>query len=305
MMSVPEGRNEARPKAPPMHIGGASQTDPDAHRGSVPTDPSVGVIVGSAFEPALLEGMALQPETIETHRGPWTLYRVDAGGRPAYVSFRHGYPHRLLPHQIPYRAQAAAFSRVGCGALLVTSSVGVLDPALPLFEPLLVDDLITLENRLPDGSACTMFTDPSPGHGHLVVSEGLFSPALNAQLAVMLGDEALAGRGVVFGYVGGPRTKTRAENRMWRQLGAQVNSMTLAPEVILAAELGIACCAVVVGHKYSVPAIEEPLDERSVAQSLIDSRAALGRLVRSFLMEARPVASGNHLYRYAETGPSS
>ena len=34
-------------------------------------------------------------------------------------------------------------------------------------------------------------------------------------------------------------------------MGADVNSMTLAPEVILASELLIPCSGLVVGHKYS------------------------------------------------------
>ena len=226
-----------------------------------------------------------------------------AGGRPAYVSFRHGAPHRLLPNQIPYRAQAWALREVGCGALLVTSSVGVLDPALPLYRPLLVGDLLTLDNRLPDGGACTVFTEPDPRHGHLVLNEGLFSRALTSQvegLAQRVGERLE--KDVVFGYVGGPRTKTPAENRMWKGLGAQVNSMTLAPEVILANELEIPCAAVVVGHKYSVPDVEAPEDRGAVAETLARSRAALGRIVRAFLAEGEAVPFGNHLFRFGEEG---
>ena len=261
----------------------------------------VGVIVGSAFELDLLSDLDPVAMSVETQWGAWELFRVEHAGRTGYLSFRHGYPHRLLPHQIPYRAQAAAFAQAGCGALLVTSSVGVLDTSLPLYEPLLVTDLITLENRMPDGSPCTLFVEPTPDHGHLVLHEGLFSKALTLQLSAFLEEHDSELPEVVFGYVGGPRTKTKAENRLWRQLGAHVNSMTLAPEVILANELGIPCCAAVVGHKYSVPTIEEPLDKKTVAQSLIDSRAALARLVRGFLTSAVPVPFGNHLYRYNET----
>ena len=44
----------------------------------------------------------------------------------------------------------------------------------------------------------------------------------------------LSEREVVFAFSPGPRTKTRAENALWAQLGAQVNSMSLGPEVVLA-----------------------------------------------------------------------
>jgi len=260
---------------------------------------AVAAIVGSAFQMEMLDGLAVTPIDVTTPWGPWTLHHVDVAAGPAYVSFRHGYPHRLLPNQVPYRAQAWALKQVGCSALLVTSSVGILDAALPLYQPLLVGDLLTLDNRLPGGEACTMFPHPDPAHGHLVLNEGLFSIALTQQVAALArgtGDVPVAE--VVFGYAGGPRTKTPAENRMWRLLGAQVNSMTVGPEVVLANELEIPCAAAVVGHKYSVPDIEAPPDEGAIAETLVRSRSTLGRLVRIFLEQAVPVAFGNHLFRF-------
>jgi purine nucleoside phosphorylase len=101
----------------------------------------------------------------------------------------------------------------------------------------------------------------------------------------------------VFAYVGGPRGKTAAENRMWHALGAQVNSMSLGPEVVLANELEIPTAALVVGHKYSVPDRDNP-DEGGVTASLDASRAAMERVVDAFLSGAAPVAFGNHLYRF-------
>jgi purine nucleoside phosphorylase len=261
---------------------------------------AVAVILGSAFGIETLG--ELEPVEVATPHGPAVLHRTVGGGRPAYVLFRHGLPHRWLPNQIPYRAHAAALAEVGCGALLVTSSVGILHPELPLNVPLVVGDLLTLDNRLPDGSACTMFPAVAPGHGHLVLSEGLLSPALRGQvrrLAAELGIEVWP-REVVFGYAGGPRSKTRAENRMWAALGADVNSMTLAPEVILANELEIPAAAFVIGHKYSLPSGDAP-DRRGVDRSLVESRAAQRELVRAFLRSGEPVAFGNHLYRYRES----
>lgn len=265
----------------------------------------VAVILGSAFAEGGFAEDA-EPVDVQTRFGRQRLYRVDSAERRAYLLFRHGVPHRLLPNQIDYRAQAAALAEVGCGALLVTSSVGVLDADLPLFVPLLLGDLLTMDNRLPGGSACTMFTEPSAGHGHLVLSEGLFSEALTAQVAALAekADAAPAAEGVVFGYVGGPRGKTAAENRMWQALGAQVNSMTVAPEVILANELEIPCAALVVGHKYSVPGVENPEDEGAVADTLEGSREAMRRAVKAFVEEGAAVPFGNHLFRFDEPQPA-
>ena len=260
---------------------------------------STGVILGSAFEAPTLGGVALRPERVETRFGEATLFRWSGGEREGWVVFRHGVPHRYLPHQIPYRAAAAALRAAGCRALLVTSSVGVLDPSVPLDVPLVLSDLIVLENRLPDGSACSMFPEPGDRQGHLVLDEGLFSGALSEQVEAMIADLGWpVSERVVFGYVMGPRTKTAAENRMWAGLGAQVNSMTVAPEVELANELEIPTAGLVIGHKHSRPGDRTRLSYQSIDDALRTGREAFERLAVRFLEKARPVPFGNRIYRY-------
>lgn len=261
---------------------------------------AVAAILGSAFQDALPEQLNLQPVEVETPWGGQMLHRVRDIDRPAYVLFRHGLPHRLLPNQINYRAQAWALKEAGCGAVLVTSSVGVLDAGVPIYKPLLVEDLIMLENRLPDGQACTMFDTPSAEHGHLVLHDGLFSTPLSKQVRALAAEEgAPIADDVIFAYVGGPRGKTAAENRLWPQLGAQVNSMTLAPEVVLANELEIPCAGLVVGHKYSVPNADAPEGE-AMADTLDRSRVEQERIVTRFLREGRPVPFRNQIYRFGD-----
>lgn len=244
---------------------------------------SVAVILGSAFDAQL----DFVPRTVETPFGDVVLHEAPRG----FALFRHGVPHRYLPHQIPFRAHTWALHHVGVKALLVTSSCGVLDRAVPLDTPLIVDDIVMLDNRLPDGSACTMWPEPHPDQGHLVVGAGLLDAALSAQL----GDLPR----VLFAYNTGPRTKTRAENRIWRSLGVQVNSMTLGPEVVLANELGIATAAVAVGHKYSLPDEAGP-DRGDIDGQLERGRVAFTTLVQTFLAKATPVPFANSLYRFHE-----
>jgi len=261
---------------------------------------SVAVILGSAFGADFAEHFEPAPRVERTPYGEAALHRFKGAGREAYAIFRHGSPHRLLPNQINYRANAAALRQAGCGALLLNSSVGVLDPSIPLFRPMLLTDLAMPENRLPDGSACTLFTAPEPGQGHLVPREGLFSPALNRAI------EALAPGGtlepppsgeLVFHYAGGPRGKTPAENRMLARLGAHVNSMTLAPEAVLANELEIPCAGLVVGHKYSVPGVANP-DGSDLGESLRKAREATEAILRAFLRKGAPVPFGNAIHRF-------
>ena len=224
----------------------------------------------------------------------------------AYVIFRHKNPHTLLPHQIQYRAQAEALKAVGCGALLVTSSVGVLDEETPLQTPMLVSDLIMPENRMPTGEVCTMFRETEPGQGHLVLDEGLFSLDLNAQVEAMAASESIyLAPPVVFGYAPGPRTKTPAENRVWRRWGAQVNSMSVGPEVVLANELGIPTSALVIGHKRSrsTPNTIKNRQEvhHEISRSLTHSQEVFDRLIKLFLLEGVAVPFRNELYRFPHT----
>ncbi len=261
--------------------------------------PAIAVILGSAFDRSFPKRLGLELREVATSWGTQTVYAVPSARRAAYVIFRHGLPHRLLPNQINYRAQAAVLRALDVGALVINSSVGVLDAAIPLNAPMLVSDLLMLENRLPDGSTCTMFVERSPEHGHLVLNEGLFSTELSRQIHALAPEVVRpATAGLVFAYAGGPRTKTPVENHALRQLGAQVNSMTLAPEVVLANELGIPCAGLVVGHKYSVPGIGNP-PESGLRDSLEAARLATEELLIRFLREGEPVPFANHLFRWS------
>ena len=136
-----------------------------------------------------------------------------------------------------------------------------------------------------------------------MLEDGLFSSALGARLRRLAADvsESLGGP-VVFGYAGGPRTKTRAENALYRAWGAQVNSMTVAPEVVLANELGIATAAVVVGHKYSLAGgsgAGETADATALRCSLDDAARAVSKIVAAFLEVGEPVPFANRLFRFS------
>lgn len=250
---------------------------------------SVAVIVGSAFDDMQRE---LERVEVETRFGTAVVHRASRG----WVVFRHGRPHHLLPNQIPYRANVLALRALGAQSVVVTSSVGVLNPAIPMLTPLLLGDLAWFGNRLPDGSAATLFPQPHPEQGHLVLQSGVFDERLGrairriaAEVGVLMHPDP-----VDFWYAPGPRTKTRLENRILASWGLDVNSMTVAPEVVLAAEAGMTVAGVVVGHKPSGPG----MGNEAVAQSLVDARQAMERLVDGLLDGLEPEPAVNPLYQY-------
>ncbi len=263
------------------------------------------VIVGSSFATVEQDAGPLCPRLRSHELDPvaradpaLSIFRL-VKHPDSLVLMRHGLPHRYLPNQIPYRAQALALRGLGVSALLCTSSVGLLREGIPLFTPLRVSDLLMPDNRLPDGSACTIWPEPQADQGHLVVDGGLLNHALSQrleQLAEPLGLAPLPP--VVFGYAPGPRTKTAAENAMWARLGADVASMSLAPEIVLANELEIPCAAVVVGHKNSHAGADDALDRTSLEQSLVRAREGLEQLIEAFLLDDLQTDFANRIYRF-------
>lgn len=262
---------------------------------------SVAVILGSAFWQSTLNGDSLELHNISTALGDVPLFRYPSQDHDAWILFRHGVPHRYLPNQIPYRAHALALREVGCKALLVTSSVGILDAEIPLDTPLLVSDLLMLENRLPCGRTCTIYQEEEEDQGHLVLDEGLFSHALADQLEEIAQSIGITiPQRVAFAYAGGPRTKTAAENHYWGLVGAQVNSMTLGPEIVLANELEIPSAGLVIGHKYSHPDIIERIKHQEITEALDTGRQGFEQIVAAFLERGQGVPFKNRLYRYSK-----
>lgn len=201
--------------------------------------------------------------------GPWTIGGVS----------RHGSGHRNLPHTVPHRANASALAELGARAILATTVVGAVDPGVPLGIPILFDDLFFPDNKLPDGSACTVFTKPSdPTRGHLVWSEP-FAPRLRRKLALAAEDLGLESvLGGIYGHTNGPRFETPVEIRYLAAAGVTAVSQTCGPEVILAGELGIPYGLVGFPVNYAT-GVSAPEPEEVLARWLSRSTEVLPTLV--------------------------
>jgi purine nucleoside phosphorylase len=117
---------------------------------------------------------------------------------------------------------------------------GAVDPGVPLGSLVVFDDLHFLVNRLPDGSICTLHTEPGrPGRGHWIY-ESPFSAPLREALLAGAGEAGLTVRdGGCYGHVDGPRFNTKAEIRGLAACGVTHVSQTAGPETVLAGEAGI------------------------------------------------------------------
>ncbi|QKJ19403.1 MTAP family purine nucleoside phosphorylase [Microbacterium hominis] len=170
---------------------------------------------------------------------PVAIGRV-RGRRVAFLP-RHGGAHSLPPGRVPYRANLWALASLGVRAVVSSAAVGSLDPRFPPGSLVLPDQLLDRTRRRVD----TYFDGEAGDEGpvrHLPLADP-FCPVLAA-----VAREAVpaARAGATVAVIEGPRFSTRAESRALRAAGADLVNMTLAPEVPLAAELGIGVATVCV-----------------------------------------------------------
>lgn len=195
------------------------------------SDVKVGVIGGSGFY-KLLELSDSEEVRVDTPFGstgdPVVLGTLE-GVRIAFVS-RHGSGHRILPSEVPYRANIWALKHLGVERCFALNAVGSLREEI---DPL---DLVVPRQLIDHtkGRADTFF-----GRGlvaHIAFDEP-FCPELSELLVSAAKTlDSNVHRGGSYVAVEGPSFSTKAESQIYRSWGASVIGMTAIPEAKLARE---------------------------------------------------------------------
>ena len=217
------------------------------------------------------------------------LLRGRVGDRSVLFLARHGAGHRLLPHEVNYRANVYALKAAGATQLLGFSAVGSLDEAVAPGDLGIADQYFDWTRGRREGSF----------FGGGVAAHVSTARPVSAALAGAVADCADAigvklHRGLTYGCVEGPRLGTRAESLFLRQAGCQLVGMTNVPEAFLAreAQMGYATVGIVTDYDCwmddasrhaSVAAIFE-----QYAASLDQARAVLDRLLAQPEVEREP-----------------
>jgi 5'-methylthioadenosine phosphorylase len=240
----------------------------------------IGVFGGSGFTRFLEESTPVEMETPHgAPSAPITIATV-AGHRVAFLP-RHGLRHQLAPHAIPYRANLWAMRELGVRAVVAPAAVGSLQPEVHPGEFVVVDQLVDRTW----GRADTFHADFAGGVAHVAFAHP-FDARLRAVLLETgrdLGVTMHDGGTVV--VIQGPRFSTAAESRWFRRMGWTVVNMTLYPEAVLAAELGLpyAALALVTDYDAGIDGVEPVTQEAVFAffESNVDR-------VRALLLRAIP-----------------
>jgi 5'-methylthioadenosine phosphorylase len=215
----------------------------------------IAIIGGSGFEnPNILQDS--DEIEISTPLGnPTSSFKTGKiGGVEVVVLSRHGRDHSIPPSQVNNRANIWAIKELGCTHILATTACGSLREEIGRGDLVILDQFIdftrhrdvTFHKEFENGELNhTPMADPFNGNLRQIL--------INCASELKLKYHP---KGTVI-TIEGPRFSTRAESNMFRLWGADVINMSVAPECILANEIGIPYAAVALSTDYDCWKTEE------------------------------------------------
>jgi 5'-methylthioadenosine phosphorylase len=211
---------------------------------------AIGVIGGSGlYEMDGLE--SIDRVEIETPFGDPSdafVTGVLAGQRMVFLP-RHGVGHRLLPHEINFRANIWGLKKLGVERVISVSAVGSMKESIAPGQLVFVDQFIDRTRHRPE----TFFGDGIVVH---VPMADPVSPPLREALAAAAGDVPHQNGGTYL-CIEGPQFSTRGESLLYRSWGVDVIGMTNMPEARLAREAEMAYATIALATDYDCWHVEE------------------------------------------------
>jgi 5'-methylthioadenosine phosphorylase len=164
-------------------------------------------------------------------------------GVPVVFVARHARGHRLLPSEVPYRANLYALKQLGVRYVLSVSAVGSLRDDFKPLDLVLPDQFIDLTRRRES----TFFGQGAVAHVSMAQPVcPQVAGALARAVQQVLADEGppavrptLHTQGT-YVCIEGPQFSSQAESHWYRSMGAGVIGMTNMPEAKLALEAQMA-----------------------------------------------------------------
>jgi len=238
------------------------------------SEPAIGIIGGSGLYQ--IEGLTNPTEhAMDTPFGKPSDVIVGGtlAGRQVYFLPRHGRGHRIMPHELPHRANIYALRSLNVRFIICVTAVGSLQPQ---YEP----RHIVLPSQFFDRTSQihTFF-------GGGIVAHAGFADPISAGLQTLLFEEGQAlgysmHQGGTYVNMDGPAFSTRAESETNRKLGFDVIGMTNLGEAKLAREAEIALATMAMITDYDCWKIEEePVSAQTVISHLMANAEAAKKIL--------------------------
>jgi 5'-methylthioadenosine phosphorylase len=190
---------------------------------------------------------------------------------------RHGREHTIPPTYVNYRANIFALKNIGCTHIIATTAVGSLREEIGRGDLVIIDQFIDFTRRR-DVSYHEKFEPHKPVHAPMAEP---FEKQLRKLLIKGCFELKLPhhDKGTVV-TIEGSRFSTKAESKMFRMWGADVINMSIAPEAILANELGIPYAAIAMSTDYDCwKEDEEPVTWEAVLKIFTENVDKVKRLL--------------------------
>ena len=211
------------------------------------------------------------------------------GDRELLFLARHGQGHRLLPHEVNYRANIYALKQAGATQILGFSAVGSLAEHIAPGQLAMPSQYF---DWTKGGRERSFF-----GNGlavHISTARPVSGSLIDWVAAQAQADGMTLHRDVTYACVEGPRLGTRAESLFLQQAGCHLVGMTNVPEVFLAREAQICYASIGIVTDYDCW-MEDPTKHVTVSaifelygKSLGQARALLESLLAQPLPEEEP-----------------
>ncbi len=198
---------------------------------------NIGIIGGSGLY-QMPELQNVREQVVETPFGPPSDAFIIGELEGVTVAFlpRHGRGHKLLPSELPFRANIYAMKLLGVEYILSVSAVGSLQKQYKPTDMVIPDQFFDrTRGRVKES---TFFGEGIVGHvtfAHPVCSE--LGDILEASCKSV---DVTTHRGGTYLCMEGPAFSTKAESNVYRQWGMDIIGMTNLQEAKLAREAEIA-----------------------------------------------------------------
>ena len=237
----------------------------------------IGIIGGSGLDDLKLLKDYEEKEVSTPYGAPSS--KITCGkisGTEVCILARHGKSHEIPPTQVNNRANIWALSQLGCTYIIATTAVGSLKEEIKRGDFVVIDQFIDFTRH----RKVTFYESFKDGQKHTPQATP-FSEFLRKKIISVCAEIGIAfhPKGTVV-TIEGPRFSTKSESKMFRIWGADIINMSIAPEAILANELGIQYAAIAMSTDYDCwKENEEPVSWEAILKVFGENAEKMKKLL--------------------------